>query len=476
MLKYHQLLKEIQSNKIEHLTLSPMEVLDYDNMSTRMTLSIEKGNFTALAALPNNQLVSGSDDEKIRIWDLQTQACIKVLLSNVGTPNIFKILSDGRLVVGGKKGIQIWNLQTYRSEQKMKSAWYDVRSNFSIYTLAVLSDNTIVSPADGYGIKLWNPNTGQCIKTFKGHTDWVRVLGVLSDDRIVSASMGRDDGIRIWNQNSENCLQELKAEQQDLIRSFSILPDDIICSLYTAYSAESGEWDRMCLWNADNGQCLSVFKEDQRNLVNDTDINYLGSWNVRTMNDGTVVLRSRDSNKAAFWNPYVGYSIGRVHEGNNVDAVLSETSLASIKENQIMIVDVSKRQLQAKDLAIFFAALINNTSVKSINIENVALDGGGRGFWKLLELREQPFDSISFNKTRAGTGFYLTLIRNYRFLNQLKVNYYDLDDPRDSKLHNISFTGNDTLTIIGYLGRLFELYLNAEEEVQTLSKRLENRR
>jgi WD40 repeat protein len=45
-------------------------------------------------------------------------------------------------------------------------------------------------------IKIWNLISGECIKTLKGHTDWVKTLAVLSDNKLASGS--DDKTIKIW--------------------------------------------------------------------------------------------------------------------------------------------------------------------------------------------------------------------------------------------------------------------------------------
>ncbi len=59
-------------------------------------------------------LASSSDDETLKLWDIQTMQCIKTFKWDNDGINSVAISSDGRiLVAGGWNGtIKIWNMET----------------------------------------------------------------------------------------------------------------------------------------------------------------------------------------------------------------------------------------------------------------------------------------------------------------------------------------------------------------------------
>ena len=52
-------------------------------------------------------------------------------------------------------------------------------------------------------IKIWDLKTGNCIKTLRCHTSWVRSLAVLSDGALASGN--NDSTINLWNTNWKLC-------------------------------------------------------------------------------------------------------------------------------------------------------------------------------------------------------------------------------------------------------------------------------
>ena len=68
----------------------------------------------ALAILPNGHIVSGSDDNSLRIWDPATGECIAVLTEHTASVNTLAIFPNGDIVSGsGDCSIRIWDGSPY---------------------------------------------------------------------------------------------------------------------------------------------------------------------------------------------------------------------------------------------------------------------------------------------------------------------------------------------------------------------------
>jgi WD40 repeat protein len=92
--------------------------------------------------LPTGELVSGSRDGVVKIWDLQTGSCIKTL--------------------GGHTAY--------------------------VYYLQVLSASEFVRTSYDATIKIWDLQTNTCIKIFQGHHSAVCCLQVLPTGKLISGS------------------------------------------------------------------------------------------------------------------------------------------------------------------------------------------------------------------------------------------------------------------------------------------------
>jgi len=80
---------------------------------------------------------------------------------------------------------------------------------YSVYsTSAKISNEFVLSGSADATIKLWNINSVECLKTFKGHLNVVSSVEILWNERILSGSV--DKTIKIWNVWTGNCLHTLK--------------------------------------------------------------------------------------------------------------------------------------------------------------------------------------------------------------------------------------------------------------------------
>ena len=82
-----------------------------------------------------------------------------------------------------------------------------------------MNNGNLVSGGKDKYIKLWNVKTGNMIRSFIGHEDFIRCLDINNKEQLVSAS--DDKTIRIWNIST--------GEQIDLISGFTDYIYGMVC-------------------------------------------------------------------------------------------------------------------------------------------------------------------------------------------------------------------------------------------------------
>jgi len=122
------------------------------------------GGVNAVATLPNERVVSASDDRTIKVWDL---AGVIHLITNNG----------GRVM----KAQCLHTLRGHRS---------------SVLCVAALPRDRIVSGSRDKTLRVWDVTEGLCLQTMRAHTGWVNCVGLLPDGRVVSGS--RDKTLKVW--------------------------------------------------------------------------------------------------------------------------------------------------------------------------------------------------------------------------------------------------------------------------------------
>ena len=77
-----------------------------------------------------------------------------------------------------------------------------------VRALCALSDDRLASGSCDKTVRIWSVSSGACLQTLQGHTGSVLALCALSDDRLASGSY--DKTVRIWSVSSGACLQTLQ--------------------------------------------------------------------------------------------------------------------------------------------------------------------------------------------------------------------------------------------------------------------------
>lgn len=116
------------------------------------------------------------------------------------------------------------------------------------------SGKYIVSGSSDKTIRIWDLESGDCIRKFVGHNATVKSIVVVPKrKRVVSGAL--DGSICIWDIESGKCLQTLK-EHQASINTVAVTPDN--------KHIVSGSWDNdIRVWNMESGECTKILKGHQ---------------------------------------------------------------------------------------------------------------------------------------------------------------------------------------------------------------------
>ncbi|KAF8549383.1 hypothetical protein OG21DRAFT_1500452 [Imleria badia] len=219
------------------------------------TLQGHKDAVTSVACSPDGtQIVSGSWDFTIRVWNVTTGQC----------------------VAGPFKG------------------------HTDIVTSVVFSpDGThIVSASEDKTIRVWNATTGQCVGPLQGHTDWVTSVAYSPDgNHIVSGSW--DETIMVWNATIGQCVAGPFLGHIYVVTSVAYSPD--------GNYIVSGSWDKTIrVWNATTGQCVAG-----------PFLGHLsGVTSVAYSPDGIHIVSGSRDETIRVWNATTGQCVAKPFQGH----------------------------------------------------------------------------------------------------------------------------------------------------------------
>ena len=242
---------------------------------------------TAVAFSPRpTTLVSGSLDDRINIWNLQTGSLALTLDGHPRGVNDVSISAKGQVLVscGDDGTIKVWNLIAGKQLHTLKGHVRDVTSiaighkgwilasgskdksinlwkldkgtrirtllgsPAAIKTVAMTPDESfLLSGGLDNKIRLWDLKTGEMVRVFSGHVSPVNNVAV-SRDGLFVASASKDRTVRLWSIATGAMIHCLIGHTQE-VNSVAIAPDN--------RTIISGSTDlTVCVWDAKTGKRL----------------------------------------------------------------------------------------------------------------------------------------------------------------------------------------------------------------------------
>ena len=275
---------KIEENKTAQYTFTLQEKPKVPEYKILKTLNGHSKTVNSVAYSPDGtKIVSGSDDETIKIWDANKGEHLQTLRGHADYVNSVAYSPDGTKIISGSldKTIKIWDANYGVCLQTLEGHSETVRS------VAYSPDGTkIISGSLDKTIKIWDANTGQCLKTLEGHSDIVNSVAYSPDGtKIISGS--DDETIKIWDANTGQCLKTLRGHA-DYVLSVAYSPDGT--------KIVSGSYDETIkIWDANTGQCLKTLEGH---------IYYVSS--VAYSPDGTKIISGSDDLTIKIWDANTG--------------------------------------------------------------------------------------------------------------------------------------------------------------------------
>lgn len=259
-----------------------------------------------------NRIVSGSDDNTLKVWSAVTGKCLRTLIGHTGGVWSSQMSSEGNIIISGStdRTLKVWDAETGLCKHTLFGHTSTVRcmhlhgsrvvSGSRDATLRVwdITDGTclhilvghlaavrcvqydgklVVSGAYDYMVKVWNPERQECLHTLQGHTN--RVYSLQFDGvHVVSGSL--DTSIRVWDADSGSLRHTLMGHQS--LTSGMELKNNILVS----GNADS----TVKVWDILTGQCLATLAGRNKHHSAVTCLQFNNKFVITSSDDGTVKL------------------------------------------------------------------------------------------------------------------------------------------------------------------------------------------
>jgi WD40 repeat protein len=208
----------------------------------------ERGVHSAAFSPDGRYILTGSGDNKLRLWDVATGKCLRIF---EGGGSFVAYSPDGRfaLSVGYEKyktnGVRLWDVATGQC-LRMHGIGADpvVFSPDGRFALSGAEDNTL---------RLWHVAGGQCLRTFEGHKNKIRAVAFSPDGRYAlsgtEAFSGSEEGkLRLWDVTTGRCLRTFEGDA----RCVAFSPDG-------RHALSGARGGTILLWDLATGRCVHTF-------------------------------------------------------------------------------------------------------------------------------------------------------------------------------------------------------------------------
>ncbi|WP_176698092.1 NB-ARC domain-containing protein [Candidatus Nitrospira nitrosa] len=225
-------------------------------------------------------IVSGADDQMIKVWDRHTGECLRTLKGHSGEVRSCAIDPTGQWIVSGSSDgmVKIWDLHTGDCLRTLKGHSAEVTSCAIDPT-----GQWIVSGSSDGTVKIWDHRTGRCLRRLEGHSDEVTSCAIDPTGQWIVSGSG-DQTLRIWDRRTGECLRTLEG-RGTWITSCAIDP--------TGQWIVSGSSDgTVKVWDRHTGECLRTLK-GHSDWVRNCVIDLTGHWIVSGADDQTVKVWDR---------------------------------------------------------------------------------------------------------------------------------------------------------------------------------------
>ncbi|WWC70793.1 nuclear distribution protein PAC1 [Kwoniella pini CBS 10737] len=178
------------------------------------------------------KLVSASRDKTIKVWEVASGYCVKTFSGHSEWVRGVVPSDDGKWLVScsNDQTSRIWDFSTGETKVELRghehvlecAIFAPINCYPAIRELAGLGNAPpgesrakapgafVVTGSRDKTIKLWDASSGQCLRTFVGHDNWIRAL-VFHPTGKYLLSASDDKTIKIWDLTNGRCIKTIDA-------------------------------------------------------------------------------------------------------------------------------------------------------------------------------------------------------------------------------------------------------------------------
>ncbi len=255
--------------------------------SLLLTLEGHSDSVWSVSFSPNGeQLASGSSDKTIRLWDVESGKCQKILGGHSDSVWSVGFSPNGEQLASGSsdKTIRLWDVQQGVLQKSLEG------HSDNVYSVGFSPNGEqLASGSKDKTIRLWHVESGELQKTLEGHTGYVNSVSFSPNGAQLASGSGsygdNDNTIRLWHVESGELQKTLEGHNSSIL-SVRFSPDGELL-------ASGGCDETIRLWHVETGTLQKIlgghsspvnsvtFSPNGEQLASGSGDNTIRLWNVQ---------------------------------------------------------------------------------------------------------------------------------------------------------------------------------------------------
>jgi WD40 repeat protein len=262
------------SKQRKKIFLCPLEAsLDIPNEQLKYIFGGYKAYINFVVVTPDGkQLISGSADGIIKVWNLQTGIELFTLKGHTQAVTGLTVTPNNKLLVSASldKTLKIWELKTGQELFTCKG------HTKKIMTVSVTPDGKwAISGSQDKTLKIWDLKTGQELFTLKGHLAPVLAIAVTPDSKRVISGSGVNfadsfrnlNSIKVWDLETKQELFTMKGFV-NTVSTLVVTPDGKqLISGSAGGGEEPSDLFKLFVWNLETGEKIRTIGSHNLPLI-----------------------------------------------------------------------------------------------------------------------------------------------------------------------------------------------------------------
>jgi len=230
---------------------------DFKTLKKQRTLKGHSDRVTSLKFLTDSgRIISGSEDNCIRIWNAGSSQCESTIMAHIGSVNCLEIYDNEKIIAGSDRDVKIFDLESGQCLHSLKAS---MPKGFGGPTFCMgLGESSLITAGADMSLRFWDLREDpECMLALPtGHRASITCLSVYGTKAYTGSA---DETIVEWDLRMEEPIRTLD-DHRGPIRAMQCDETRLI----------SGSFDRSIkIFERETGKCLSTIYSDPDSMNHD---------------------------------------------------------------------------------------------------------------------------------------------------------------------------------------------------------------